>query len=373
MTETLPIVTVLLTVVAIAEWLARRGIGRQIGCGVIVIALSAILTNIGILPSVAEAPLVYGVVLSVGAPVSIFLLLIKCHLTALKLAGGPMLAAFALGAFGTLFGVTAAAWLTGMYVATYIGGGANFNALALHYNIVNELLLFAAANAVDNVVTIVWITSLLVIPPLLRRWLPTRTTVRVVDPQPQKVTPPLAKKQQSDLLSMAMPLAMAFAAHLASVWTSTQLEAIIGWSVPSILILTTLALAAAQLRATQRLVGAQVLGIYGSYLFLAVIGAYCDFAALAGLGQFALMLTMFVGLAVTLHGLVVFGTGVLFKADPDILAIASTANIAGSNTVLPLAQNLNCMELLVPGILVGSLGNGIGTYLGFAVVSVMGG
>jgi uncharacterized membrane protein len=62
----------------------------------------------------------------------------------------------------------------------------------------------------------------------------------------------------------------------------------------------------------------------------------------------------------------------VLKADPDLLAIASTANVAGATTVLPLAQSLGRMELLLPGILVGSLGNGIGTYIGFAVVAAMG-
>ncbi len=78
-----------------------------------------------------------------------------------------------------------------------------------------------------------------------------------------------------------------------------------------------------------------------------------------------------VGLAVLIHGLVLFGGGLLIKADPDVLAVASTANVGGSTTVLPLARSLNRDELLLPGILVGSLGSAVGTYLGFAVVGLL--
>jgi uncharacterized membrane protein len=387
MTETLQVICILLAAVAVSEWLARYGIGRKIGGAAIVIIAGAVLSNTGILPRAADAPPVYGVLVSVGAPVSIFLLLIEVHLAALRRAGAPMLAAFALGAFGTLVGVVTAAWLTGagdwlgefeapvtgMYVATYIGGGANFNALALHYGIVDEPLLFAGANAVDNVFTTIWMAVLLILPPLLRRMLPARTSTRIVDPELQLPGATALAAQRPDLLSMSTLLAIAFAAYFASAWSSAWLEASLGWSVPSILVLTTLALIAAQVPAVHRLAGAQVLAMYGSYLFLCVIGAYCDFAALAGLGRLALLLTLFVGLAIALHGLIVFGTGALLKADPDILAIASTANIAGSTTVLPLAQSLNRMELLLPGILVASLGNGIGTYVGFAVVALLSG
>jgi uncharacterized membrane protein len=385
MSETLRILTITLLAVAIGDWLGRRRYGRAMGGAVFVIVLGALFSNIGLLPTAADAPELYGVLISVGAPVSIFLMLVNVRLVALRRAGAPMLAAFLLGAAGTVVGVTTAAWLTGaaewlgefkapltgMYAATYIGGGANFNALALHYGIVDQPLLFAGANAVDNVLTTVWMAALLVLPPLLRRFLPSRASASTVDPATGSAAPPVAPDERPDLPSVAILLTMAFAAFTLSQWASAQLASVLGWSVPSILILTTLALAAAQVPAVHRLAGAQLLGVYGTYLFLCVIGAYCDFGALAGLGRLTLMLPLFVGIAIAVHGLVVFGTGLALRSDPDVMAIASTANIAGSTTVLPLAQSLDRMDLLLPGILVGALGNGIGTYVGFTVVALM--
>ncbi len=373
------ILAVLLASVALAEWLARKPGFRLAGGALIVIVLVAILANIGVVPTFsATAPPIYGQLLSVGAPVAIFLLLLDVHLAALKKAGGPMLLAFGLGAVGTMTGVMTSAWFTGvgewlgefaapftgMFVATYTGGSANFNALALHYDVMREGVLYAGANAVDSTVTAFWMAALLVLPGLIRRWAPSRAPHRVFDPEEEAAVAAGYDSNPVDLMSLAVLLAMAFTAHWLSV-TAADWLASLGVRIPSILILTTLALLAAQLPPVQRLCGAQVLGTYGSYLFLAVIGAFCDFAALGALGELGLQLVAFVGLAVLIHGVVVFGVGLLVRADPDVLAIASTANVGGSTTVLPLARSLRRDELLLPGILVGSLGNGIGTYLGF--------
>jgi hypothetical protein len=172
--DSLYILAVLLASAALAEWLSRKPGFRLVGGALIVIVLVAILANLGVVPTFsATAPPLYGQLLSVGAPVAIFLLLLDVHLAALKKAGGPMLLAFGLGAAGTMVGVMTSAritgvgeWLgelaapfTGMFVATYTGGSANFNALALHYDVMREGVLYAGANAVDNTVTAFWMAG----------------------------------------------------------------------------------------------------------------------------------------------------------------------------------------------------------------------
>jgi uncharacterized membrane protein len=141
-----------------------------------------------------------------------------------------------------------------------------------------------------------------------------------------------------------------------------------GVEVPSILILTALALALAQVPAVSRLVGARLLGMVGVYLFLAVIGAFCDVHALARLGRVGLVLLAFAGLTVLFHGVVTFGAAWLFRMDLEGAAVASQANVGGSTSALALAKSLGREDLLVPGILLGSLGNAVGTFLGFLAV-----
>lgn len=374
--DPLYIFTLLCLCAAAADGLARTRVGRPIGGAILVILLAAVLANVGVIPTAGQPVPLYGQVLSIGAPVSIFWLLLQVRLTTLRRAGAPMLGLFALGSLGTVVGVVvagrvtgAAGWLgewygplTGMYVATYVGGGANFNALASHYGFFETGNLFAAATVADHVLTTAWIAALLVIPRLLPARLRTGR-------DGEGDVAPRAPDARDDLDPRSLPVlvALGVGAH----WLSLQLgawSASLGLAMPPILILTTLALVAAQVPAVARLRGTQTLGIYGCYLFLAVLGAYCEVAAVLELGRLGLLLLLFVTLAVAIHGLILFGGGLVLRQPPELIAVASATNIGGSTVVLPLVQSLGRRDLLLPGVLVGALGNALGTYLGFLLV-----
>ena len=106
-------------------------------------------------------------------------------------------------------------------------------------------------------------------------------------------------------------------------------------------------------------------------LFLAVIGALCDFRALLQSGEVAGILLTWVGLAVLLHGVILFTIGGLFKQDWDIVSIASNANIGGATSAPVCAASLGRTDLQLPGLLAGSVGNAIGTYLGIVVAEFL--
>jgi uncharacterized membrane protein len=133
------------------------------------------------------------------------------------------------------------------------------------------------------------------------------------------------------------------------------------------LILTAFALALAQVPAVARLRGTNLLGMFAVYLFLAVIGAYCDVAAVGELGRLGGTLLLFVSVCLVVHGVITFGGARLLRMDPDLAAIASQANIGGGTTALALARGLGRPELVLPAILVGSLGTALGTFFGFLV------
>jgi len=375
MTDPIYLLAVLCAVAAVADWLGRLPAGRWLGGAIISLLLGILLANVGLIPTVANAPPLYEYLITVGAPVAIFLLLLEVRLQALKRAGLPMLVAFGIGSVGTLVGVATAFWLTnadewlgrfaapvgGMYTATYIGGSANLTAVALHYGVTDEPVLFAATNVADGVVGTLWIAGLVLLVHLLHRLLGTRPEPAVADAGTIEDTRPVS------LVSLGMLLALA----LGNLWVSQRISAWAaesGASVPAILVLTTFALLFAQIPAVQRLGGARMLGVLGSYLFLAVIGAGCDFEALARLGRVGGLLVMFVVLVLLIHGLVQFGVGRLLRLSPETLAIASSANVGGALTIMPIATGLRRMDLLLPGILVGSLGNALGTYAGFLMV-----
>jgi uncharacterized membrane protein len=76
-------------------------------------------------------------------------------------------------------------------------------------------------------------------------------------------------------------------------------------------------------------------------------------------------------LLVLIHALILFGIGAIFKQDWDVLGIASQASIGGATSALALAKSLNRPDLQLPAVLVGTLGNALGTYLGILVAEML--
>jgi uncharacterized membrane protein len=63
----------------------------------------------------------------------------------------------------------------------------------------------------------------------------------------------------------------------------------------------------------------------------------------------------------------VYGLAWIFRVNPVIASIASQANVGGGTSALALARSLGREDLVLPSILIGSLGYAVGTFLGFWV------
>ena len=111
--------------------------------------------------------------------------------------------------------------------------------------------------------------------------------------------------------------------------------------------------------------------MYLVYIFLAVIGAYCELSAVAELKDVGINILLFAGLTILLHGLIIIILGGFFYRDWEMIAIVSQANIGGGTTAIALAETFDRKELILPAILVGTLGNALGTYLGFFVIYLL--
>lgn len=114
-----------------------------------------------------------------------------------------------------------------------------------------------------------------------------------------------------------------------------------------------------------------MLGMFAVYVFLAVIGASCDFAALSRLGMVGVRVAVLASVCVGIHGLLTFGAAAVLRFDPVLAAVASQANVGGGTTALALARSLQREDLVLPAILVGSLGTALGTFLGFWVAEAL--
>ena len=163
-------------------------------------------------------------------------------------------------------------------------------------------------------------------------------------------------------VDFGLVLALGFGA----VWLSNRI-AIFLPDIPSALILTGIALLLAQIPSVSRLPGLKVTGMFAVYLFLCVIGAYCDVGALSELGGLGVSLLIFTTITVTVHGMLVYTVAYFFKINPVVASVASQANVGGGPSALALARSLGREDLVLPAILVGSLGYAVGTFLGLWV------
>lgn len=372
--EPLFIAGTLCIAVFFANWLTRFPWGKTVGTPIWVILICALLSNLGVIPSAMEGSPVYDGVFLYLAPLGIFIALLEVDLKSVKKAGLPLLLMFLLGSLATVIGVIVSWFLVnpsvqigdlapavaGMFTGTYIGGSINFNAIALHYEVNESGNLYAAATVVDNLIGTPWIIATLILPKYLQKLFPRKKLASAYSGE---------KSQGIEYVSISS-LASLLALGLLGITVS---KVLVGWfpQVPEIIFLTTLALILAQFPSVQQLYGKHTIGFFMILIFLAVIGTLCDFGALAQTGELAGTLMLFVGLLVLIHGLVIFGVGAMLKMDWDVIAVASQANVGGNTTAIASAESLNRPDLLIPGVLVGSLGNALGTYVGFVVAGIL--
>uniref|UniRef100_UPI003F6C7491 DUF819 family protein n=1 Tax=Congregibacter sp. TaxID=2744308 RepID=UPI003F6C7491 len=131
---------------------------------------------------------------------------------------------------------------------------------------------------------------------------------------------------------------------------------------------TTLVLILAQFRAVKKLSGALVLGNYLLLLFLATNGAVSVIARIIEIGP---AIFYFALGTVFIHGVIIFGVGIMLKIDSTVIAIASQANIGGASSAMAIAGARGVPNLILPGIAVGLLGTALGNYVGLLLANGM--
>ena len=376
-TNPIYVLSILCFMVILSVYAGKTKIGKQLGgAALLVILFTAVVANFKLIPSASNSIELYDIIFKYIAPISIFYLLLNVNITSIKKAGLPMVGLFVLGSIATTIGILISWFLlspqeilgddgkiiAGMLTGTYTGGSVNFNAIALEYGFQKKGFLYAGTIAVDNVVTAIWIMVTLAIPMFLNKiWNSNVKLNTKVDLNTEE-----ANNDKIDSKSLAWLIFLGIGAYYISDIISENFI-----KIPSILILTTIGILLAQTKFISKMKGSQTLGLYLVYLFLAVIGAYCELSAVSQLQEVGATLLIFTSLAVLIHGLVFIFIGGLFYRDWEMISIASQANIGGGASAIALAESFDRKELILPAILVGSLGNALGTYLGFLVVYIL--
>lgn len=367
-------------IVLLALFLSRKfTFARKLSPVILILTISAVFSNLGIVSDEANF---CGLVIGFAVPFAVCLVLFKVKLSEFKYTGLAMFVAFAVASMGTLVGVVLATislnpllerligpdgWkLAGPFAGTYIGGSLNFFALWEGLDIGNPDL-FAAANAVDNLIAFPAFLFLLTVPEMLMRFYPEAKIWKTSQLDLAEYNQQ-SKPTEMRIFDIAALSFMALVVMFVSGWIKDGLLAEYMPKLPTILLITTFALIIAQFKFTSRLEGAMELGNLCFYMFFVAVGIRIDVKSALLLAP---VLFIFAGIILATHLLFVFGLGRLLRLDSRVLAVASIAAKSGPASVMAITTVKKWKHLMLPGISVALLGYAVGNYLGFGVAYLL--
>lgn len=364
---------VLIAIAAFGFWCERFAWGRKYSGVMLLITLAIVLANLRVIPTSAPA---YDVVWEFLVPIAIPLLLFEADLARIVRESGPTLIAFIIGSAAVMAGsiVGAAlldlgpneAELSGIFTGTYIGGSLNFAAVAEATGM-QESSMLAAAIAADNVITNLHFLLIIFIPGIA--WMARRYPTRHMDSAHAAETGPDASVHRIadlDIAGLLASLALAFGIAASGNWLASRT----GYPQFSILFITAITLLMATLRPAQmrKLSGYREAGNVMMFIFLASIGASADIWELVDIAP---ILFVFAAIIIVIHLVVLFGVGLMLRLDLAELAMASAVCIGGPSSAAALASAKGWRDLLIPGVLAGSFGYAIGSFLGVFVARLL--
>ena len=353
-------------------WLAQvNSLGRKLGSTMVILMLGLLVANVttwtpepsavswvnGPLTSYAIAELLLAVELRSVLPDARRLLL--PFITAVA---GTLAAVLLVGLL--LSGWLGQSWisLAGLLSATFTGGSLNFVSVARSLEIPPSLLLIATA--ADHVAFTAWFLVSLLIGRGRRQHRPIEA---------------LEANSSASTSINALALPSFQAVMIGLLWGGGVLLIseglggfliLLGVDVPSILVLTTVALIAAQLPRSDSRSACYGLGLVLIQPFFAVIGLSSSLGVLFGEG---LPVLLYAGLVVLVQAIVVLQARRWFRWPLAECLVASQAAVGGPSTALALAGSLERPNLVLPSVAIGLLGYLLGTYVGLALSALLNG
>jgi uncharacterized membrane protein len=373
----LGIFAALMGISALAFWLERTRLGAVLTGTVIVILLSVLAANLGVIPHQAQT---YDFVFEYLVPILIPLFLLQGDIRRLFREAYRTLAAFMIASAGTVLGVLAAvavldvsavavnagieagqkdAAIAGLFAATYIGGSVNYAALGEITGLIRDASFFSAATAADNLFSAVYLSILGLLPTV--GWLAHRYR-QPTTAQPAKTEQLSAPSARS--LCFALAIASLLVVSADALTTLSQLPGLrYIW-----LTLLTLLVATSLPRVRFWCAGGFELGIVLSFPFFGSIAAGANIAAMLTVAPILIAL---VTILLTVHLVCLLVVGRWLNLSLPELLTASNAAVLGATTAPAMAAAKGWHDQITPGVLVGVLGYAMGTLIGSALFHLM--
>ena len=356
----------------------------QVSGPVLALLIGMALSNFKLMPVSSPS---YDVIEDYLVPAAIPLLLFRANLVRILRETGPMFLAFHVASAGTVIGAFIAAFLfrgsfdrvpevTGIMTGSYIGGGVNFVAIKDSYqvseNLTNPLLV------ADNFIMAGMFAALLVIAgsKFFRRFYPHPHSLQGDKEDVAALAARHWRRKEVSLLDIAQALAIAFTVAAISMKLTGALKAQVSSRIvqsifanPFVLI-TFLSVGLTTLfhRWTDKIQGAEDLGMYLLYLFFFVIGLKADLAVVVS--KVPILFAFCLVMAIT-NLVFTLAVGKLLGLNLEELLLSVNATLGGAPSAAAMAISRGWSNLVLPGLLAGIWGYVIGTFVGILVTETL--
>ncbi|UOQ94669.1 DUF819 family protein [Halobacillus shinanisalinarum] len=363
----------------------------KVSGAIIALVGAMVLANLQIIP--LESP-VYDTVWNYVVPLAIPLLLFQANIRKIWNESGRLLLIFFLSAAGTVAGAIIGFFLLkefvpgldkvgAMMTGSYIGGGVNFAALSTKFEAPGELV--SSAVVADNMMMALYFFVLMALPAI--KFFTEKFKTPYMDERAQNgddtnqtEAASYWRRKEISLQDIGMAIGTSFALVAVSFLIAGWMDELIpsgddvnfianlfnGILGDDYLMLTTLTMIAVTVfpKYFEGIRGSQELGTYLIYIFFVVIGVP---ASIALIFQNAPLLLVFVFIVVASNMIISFLLGRIFKFSLEEVIVASNANIGGPTTAAAMAIAKGWTRLVVPILLVGTLGYIVGNYIGTGI------